>query len=201
MRTPRAGNARTVLWAALRSSLVAIVLLLAIATKIAPWAMGGSSLVVLTGSMEPTLRPGDVIAVRPVSPSEVRIGDIVTFQPVSDDPALITHRVVSKGYGPHGLQFVTKGDNNNAADEPIVAAQVKGLFVYRVPWLGYGFNAVGGVGGPVVGVLAAALLGYAVYAAFLPPRSRRGRRLLLEPSEADAGADEPSEDAEIAGKV
>lgn len=177
-----------VLWAAVRGALVVAVLLLAVAVKVIPWVAGGESLVILTGSMEPTLDPGDVVAVRPVvvssnaagglfgvpavAASSVRIGDIVTFQPVSDDPTLVTHRVVSKGFGPDGLTFTTRGDDNNASDAPIVAAQVKGLYLYRVPAVGYVFNLLGGVGSGAVGLLAVLLIGYGLYAVFAPPRTK-----------------------------
>lgn len=88
--------------------------------------------------------------------SEVQIGDVVTFQPVSDDPALITHRVVGKSFGSSGTLFITRGDANGADDEPIEPEQIMGKVRYSVPYVGHvaawaDSRAPGGrpTGGPV----------------------------------------------------
>lgn len=159
---------------ALNAALLGAMLLLAVAVKGVPWAMGGAPLVVLSGSMEPAISAGDVIAVGAIDPQHVRVGDIVTFQPISDDPTLITHRVVAKSVAADGgLHFVTQGDDNSAADKPIVAAQLKGAYLYRLPGLGLLFNALGGVGSGMVMLIGAGLIGYATLAWMFPGRSRR----------------------------
>lgn len=151
--------------------LLAAMFFLAAAIQLVPMAMGGSSLVILTGSMKPTINPGDIIAVRTVAPQDIRVGDVVTFQPVSDDPKLVTHRVVSKSVGPKGaIGFVTRGDNNGKDDAPIVGDQVKGLFVYRIPQLGWALNALGGPGSGSVKIAAAVLIMGAAWLVFVPRR-------------------------------
>ncbi|MFF2620422.1 signal peptidase I [Oerskovia jenensis] len=155
------------------SVLVVAVLALAVAVVAVPKALGAVPLTVLSGSMEPVLSPGDVVVVRPVAADDLRIGDVVTFQPVSDDPSLVTHRVVGIGStGGAAGSFTTRGDANGADDEPIVADQVVGRVAYSVPLVGHLTNASWGP--TAVTVAAAALIGYGLLMLVLPDRSRRG---------------------------
>ena len=55
--------------------------LLAIAV---PLAFGARPYTVLTGSMEPTISPGDVVIDERISPLEARVGDVVTFRDPED---------------------------------------------------------------------------------------------------------------------
>src|SRR5690554_6489189 len=130
-RAPRDSALSGVL-SVLMTALLLGVLALVAAVVVVPKAVDGAALTVLTGSMEPTYSPGDMIVVRGVADAdrEVQVGDPVTFQPVSDDPALITHRVVAKSFSSNGTSFVTRGDANGADDEPIVAGQIKGVVMY-----------------------------------------------------------------------
>src|SRR5690625_6594570 len=82
-----------------------------VALAVAPRVMNGAALTVLTGSMEPTYSPGDMVVSVPQDRYDV--GDVVTFQPVSGDPMLITHRVVAIQLGgPGGTRYVTRGRTN-----------------------------------------------------------------------------------------
>ena len=121
-------------WALLLVVVAAVAVLVVL-----PKALGGTTLTVLTGSMEPTFSPGDVVAVTTVTDADaqVQLGDVITFQPVSGDPTLVTHRVVAKSYTSDGVQFVTRGDANGADDEPLVAGQVKARVLYSVPLVGH----------------------------------------------------------------
>lgn len=159
------------------ASVFLVVLLLAVITlgvvlNVVPRILGGTSLTVLSGSMAPTLSAGDVIAVRATDPADLAVGDIVTFQPVSGDPTLVTHRIVGIAVSTQdGLVFTTRGDANGASDEPIVAAQVKGLYMYHVPALGLLLQPLGGAGPLLAVVAGVALLGFAVFS-FVRPRAR-----------------------------
>jgi signal peptidase len=150
------------------------------ALLVVPRVSGGTSLTVLTGSMEPTFAPGDVVAVRGVAPdqvcAEIGVGDIVTYLPEPGDPALITHRVVGKTVGTFDdgthCRLITQGDANSAADAPVSPEQVRGAMLYSLPALGWvrqwaTDNIV------VLGVaLGAALLGYGAWTTFRRPRTR-----------------------------
>ncbi|MFJ2299052.1 signal peptidase I [Oerskovia paurometabola] len=155
------------------SALVVTVLALAMAVVAIPKIMGAVPLTVLSGSMEPGLSPGDVVVVRDVAADDLRIGDVVTFQPVSDDPSLVTHRVVGIGStGGEADSFTTRGDANGADDEPIVADQVVGRVAYSVPLVGHLTNASWGP--TAVTVAAGALIVYGLLMLVLPDRTRRG---------------------------
>lgn len=105
-----------------------------------PTVMGHKALSVLSGSMEPAIRTGDVIIIRPLGQSEaVREGDVITFR-VKDQPEmLITHRVVgilSADGGPPA--YLTRGDATAASETAVVnREQVLGRLAWRVPYFGY----------------------------------------------------------------
>jgi len=128
-----------------RLTLTAAIAALVVAVVVVPPITGGASLTVLTGSMRPVLQPGDVAVVRGIQPGDVcrdvRIGQIVTYLPKPDDPALITHRVVSKTLGSFQdgtlCRLITQGDDNSAADAPVSPIQVRGVFLFGVPKLGW----------------------------------------------------------------
>ncbi|SIT69957.1 signal peptidase I [Microbacterium sp. RU33B] len=157
----------------LGASVLVLVIGLAVLLQVVPRVLGGTSLTVLTGSMQPTLVPGDVIAVRAADPSDIRTGDIITFQPVSGDPTLITHRVIGVGSNTiDGRQFITQGDANDRPDPPILAEQVMGVYMFRVPLIGHALTLVGPYGPLLAAGAGVALLAYAV-STFVRPRNRR----------------------------
>lgn len=150
----------------LRSGLFTVLLIsllaIAIGIGVIPRAMDGASLTVLTGSMEPSYEPGDIVVTVPRD--SYAIGDAVTIQPESGKPTLITHRVVAIRQTPDGTGYVTRGDANGADDEPIVAAQVMGTVIYSVPKLGYVQEFIGTHRATVTIGLGLALLGYGAFA-------------------------------------
>lgn len=144
------------------------------AVQVVPRAMGAIPLTVLSGSMEPSLAPGDLVVVRPTPAADIRIGDVITFQPVAGDPTLVTHRVTGLTLGADGVSgFTTQGDANNAPDAPILAEQVQGRVVYSVPWVGHLTSADWGP--QVATVAGVGLLGYGLVAVVVAHR-RSGRR-------------------------
>lgn len=88
------------------------------------WAAGagmGRRFLYTGPSMRPTLRPGDLLYVRPVA-SPVTPGDVVVYQDDSS-PGFVVHRV----YGCAGPGYRTRGDNNAQADlHPVPLAQMVG---------------------------------------------------------------------------
>ncbi|WP_211977826.1 signal peptidase I [Brevibacterium sp. W7.2] len=174
----------------LSSGVFAILLIgflaLAVAVGVVPKVMNGAALTVLTGSMEPTYEPGDIVV--SVPQDQYRIGDPVTFQPRSNDPMLITHRVVAVTDSADGRTYVTRGDANGDDDEPIVEAQVMGKVLYSIPKLGYVQQAVGGNKGLLVAGIGFVLIAYAAYAlvsgAFERRREKKSEAMM---SAAEAG--------------
>ncbi len=55
-----------------------------------PSFMGLRSLTVLTGSMSPKIKPGDIVFIKEVNSNSIEVGDVVTYK---IDNILITHRV------------------------------------------------------------------------------------------------------------
>ncbi|MBH0169145.1 signal peptidase I SipW [Fictibacillus sp. 18YEL24] len=107
-----------------------------------PQIMGYQLKSVLSGSMEPGIKTGSVIAIKPGGDmTRFQKGDVITFK-VSNDK-LITHRVMGvKGAGDN-TQYITKGDNNNTEDlDPVLAANVVAEYKgFTIPYTGYLLNA------------------------------------------------------------
>ena len=103
-----------------------------------PLVVGDNPHTDLSGSMEPTISPGDVVINEEIEPWEAKVGDIVTFHDPQDPAKLLTHRVVStKDTGSH-IWFVTQGDANNTQEHWRVAATGQiGRLLYTVPWVGH----------------------------------------------------------------
>ncbi|MGC1177220.1 MAG: S26 family signal peptidase, partial [Candidatus Saccharimonadales bacterium] len=54
---------------------------------------GEQLLSVQTGSMVPTLRPGDAVIVKPSAAHDLTVGDIVSYQSPRDSNLVVTHRL------------------------------------------------------------------------------------------------------------
>ena len=95
--------------------------------------------VVLTGSMEPHIRPGDVVLIEKITEEKALYhlseGDIINFK---RDRITITHRIVAIVQDEAGnLSFQTKGDNNDAPDvQPVLPNDINGLVSHTVPKVG-----------------------------------------------------------------
>lgn len=72
--------------------------------------------VIDTGSMRPTLNPGDVAVLAPEPLAALRKGQIVAFHPPGEPWLTVMHRVFSLHRTRHGTVIRTKGDANNAPD-------------------------------------------------------------------------------------
>jgi signal peptidase I len=129
-----------VLRAALRFlAMTAVGLAIGIAVALAaPLAFHARPLVVLSGSMEPALRTGDVSVVRSIAPLDARPGDIVTFRDPDNADRLITHRVRAMRVQGDAVVFRTRGDANNVSEHWRVPASGEiGRLMYRIPKLGW----------------------------------------------------------------
>jgi signal peptidase len=102
----------------------------------APQAIGWHPRVVLTGSMLPVIRPGDVSVIGPaaVGPITLPKGRVVLVRDESMRSGFYLHRVV--GYDAAG-RVVTKGDANRTADsEHVPADAIRGQLRLVVPVVG-----------------------------------------------------------------
>ncbi len=95
--------------------------------------------VVLSGSMAPTLRPGDVILAVSEPDSQVSVGQVLAFHPPSDPSIVVVHRVIQVIHKGDRVEIRTQGDDNNAPDQ--WTAVLEGTSAWKVSWdvpsLGY----------------------------------------------------------------
>ena len=166
---------------ALSAASLVLVLMLAVLTILLPLLVGGRALTVLTSSMEPGFPPGTLVVVRPMPAQEIRLGDVLTYQIESGKPGVVSHRVVEKSTSTRGeIEFVTKGDNNDAVDEkPVREVQVVGTLWYSIPLLGWVNQAVNGEArSAIVPVAVTLLFGYAgwMLVSAVVDRRKEGRR-------------------------
>lgn len=125
-------------WPALlvSSTARAVLLLLAalLLVSITPALAGWHPTVVQTGSMQPALRPGDVVVARPMSAGRLRPGQVVLVTDPDRPGRLRLHRLVQRD--PAG-NLILRGDANPAADSsPVAPTAVHGVAVLRVPAIG-----------------------------------------------------------------
>ncbi|PJA51231.1 signal peptidase I, partial [Candidatus Shapirobacteria bacterium CG_4_9_14_3_um_filter_36_12] len=95
---------------------IALIIILGISVSPAlPFKNIPRTYVVVSGSMEPTIKTGSIVLTKPVNPKEIKVGDIVAFTSPSNSKDVILHRIFGiKSESP--LRFSTKGDNNNPPD-------------------------------------------------------------------------------------
>lgn len=87
-----------------------------------PTLGGYAPMIVLTDSMYPKIKSGDLIMVKSADPESVQVGDVIAFfDPAGNGTSVVTHRVVQV-VNEGGLQFQTKGDANNTEDPSLVPA-------------------------------------------------------------------------------
>jgi signal peptidase len=86
-------------------------------------------LTVLSGSMRPTVAPGDVVVTEPVPVTDLRVGDVIAFYP-PDRTVPVLHRITSLAKDGGLIAVTTRGDAN-VADDPWVAT-IKGATGYRM---------------------------------------------------------------------
>lgn len=111
-----------------------VVPVLLVLWSVVPTVFGWRADVIMTGSMMPALRPGDVVVSRPAAAAEVAGGAIVLVRNPARPGTTLVHRTV--GRTADG-SLVTRGDANPVDDStPVPAAAVLGLPRLRVPWVG-----------------------------------------------------------------
>ena len=99
---------------------------------------GYCPLIVLTGSMEPQIKSGDLIIVKQIDSSEVQVGDVIAFfDPSGNGSSIVTHRVVELITEDGALAFRTRGDANNTEDRlPVPADNLVGIYRFRIAGAG-----------------------------------------------------------------
>lgn len=98
-----------------------------------PSVGGYLPLIVLTDSMYPDIESGDLIICHTANPEDIKVGDVISFfDPEGNGSSVVTHQVVEI-LSEDGLQFRTKGVNNNTEDEtPVPAKNLVGIYLFRI---------------------------------------------------------------------
>ena len=95
-------------------------------------------MIVLTDSMYPEIKSGDLIICNTTEAEDIQVDDVISFfDPMGSGTSVVTHRVLEIVEEDGGLSFRTKGDNNNAEDQVLVPAEnLVGIYRSRIPALG-----------------------------------------------------------------
>jgi signal peptidase len=111
---------------------------IALAALILMWSnsglLGFQPSIVASGSMQPNLNVGDITIIIHTKPDDINIGDIIQYR-TTEEP--IIHRVIDKYTEAGQTWFITKGDANNAPDDPITPTQTVGKVILVIPKLGW----------------------------------------------------------------
>lgn len=160
------------------STLMLLIFILLVAAVVLSKASGGEPAffgyqikTVLSGSMEPGIQTGSIVALKPDGDmTRFKKGDVITFR--NEEDMLITHRVVEATLNSTTGEAIyrTKGDNNDAADmTPTSSANVVAEYTgITVPYVGYAMNFAVSKSGSVVLMIVPGLmlLLYALYSSW-----------------------------------
>ncbi|MEP7020443.1 MAG: signal peptidase I [Pseudonocardiales bacterium] len=174
--------------AALVRAALLFITLVVVMLSIGPVTGRYRTLTVLSGSMRPWMKPGDIVIDTPMRASDLREGDIVTYHLPGGNRTLVTHRIV-RIVQPGDLPTIqTKGDANNTPD-PIAKLDEPRVWRGRmvVPKVGYALNALRSPKMRLLGSVLAPILLLGVWLLRI-----WGRR----PEEAQAGEPEFEESAD-----
>ncbi len=134
-RTLRRGSAMRIVSSIMLGGVVLLILAVVVGMVLGLWRFT----VIDTGSMRPTLNPGDVAILTSEPTADLRKGQIVAFHPPGEPNLTVTHRAVSVKQTKNGAIIRTKGDANNARDP--WRAHIVGATVwhedFRLPKFGY----------------------------------------------------------------
>ncbi len=107
-----------------------------------PMIFNRAPLIVLTESMEPEIKAGDLIICKKVDAKDVKIGDVISFiDPEGNGTSIVTHEVNEVLVDENGkIYFRTQGVNNNVEDKASVPEEnLVGV------WTGTRFWALGSI--------------------------------------------------------
>jgi len=120
------------------SVFIAFIILVALLLIVSVFPITGNIkfLTVQSGSMEPTVKMGGVVLVKPVD--DYQIGDIITFGKMTKTKSPITHRIYDMKVVEGDIRYITKGDANEDPDQrEVLKGEIVGKVLLSVPYAGY----------------------------------------------------------------
>lgn len=162
------------------------------------YLFGYKPILVLTGSMEPTMMTNSVCIAKKATYDEMEVGDIMMYQ-IEDK--LITHRIVSKTE--EGI--TTKGDNNNSEDSYLLTKDhVRAKVIYIANWTATIVNDLQTTQGkikwivfPISVLIILGILIHVIKRILREPEEPVKKETAEKDPENSAGADEQSETSDI----
>lgn len=99
---------------------------------------GNVPLIVLTDSMYPEIKSGDLIICHTADAEQIAVGDVIAFfDPAGNGTSVVTHRVIEITQEDGALAWRTQGDANNVADSALVPAKnLVGIYRSRIAGAG-----------------------------------------------------------------
>lgn len=93
--------------------------------------------IVLTGSMEPSIKAGDIVLLAPTPRTQPQLGDVAAYTArrfSGETVGIFTHRIIG---GDPVNGWLMKGDNNPSPDvQKPKADDMSGVVFFVIPWIG-----------------------------------------------------------------
>lgn len=152
------------IWSSVSTVLVVVVVIFAL-FLMGSRIIGFRVFNVVSGSMEPAYSVGDLIYVKEVDVTEIKVKDPITFV-MNENLVVATHRVERIEEKDGELYFYTKGDANKDPDQsPVHYKNVIGVPIFAIPYLGYVSDYIQNPPGMYVAIAVGVLL---IILVFLP---------------------------------
>ena len=103
-------------------------------------SIGGTfPLIVLTDSMYPEIKSGDLIICNTAEAEDIKVNDVISFfDPAGNGSTIVTHRVIEIVEEDGEILFRTRGDNNNTEDKKLAPAEnLVGVYKMRIAGAGH----------------------------------------------------------------
>ena len=114
--------------------IILVVLLLIV--SVLPITGNYKVMTVISGSMDPEIKMGSVVIVKPVA--NYKIGDVITFGTISKTSSPTTHRINDIKIVDGNPVYITKGDTNNAPDvREVQKKDIIGKVLFDISYIGY----------------------------------------------------------------
>lgn len=143
-----------------------------------PNLSGNRTLVILSGSMEPTIHMGAAAVMKPVPSGDLQVGDVIAYTPNTKGTIPIVHRIVEITDRDGQRYYRTRGDANAGADANAFTLPATAWRLwYNIPVAGY----VVAFASSRIGTLALILVPAALLTLLKIGDWRKGRRLAPPP--------------------
>ena len=132
---------------------------------------------VTTGSMRPTINPGDMIIAKVVTASTLQPNDVVMLVN-PENWTLQSHRIQSLSTTTTALTITTKGDSNPVADKPVdigLNSPVRNV-VKTIPNLGYVVSALSSTRGKLIGLFVLVIFNVIIVSNILVKRRKEDKK-------------------------